>query len=464
VRIVKAHAQTEEVEFVQPQIPSRAKLPKHREFVALVIMIIVVSAAAGLSSCAGYTSAAGTTSGTLASSPGTTDFGNVDVGSSTTQTVTFTNTGTGQIDVTSASVSGAGFSLVAANLPATLTAGQSIGVQVQFAPQSPGSSSGTLTLNTTLTSNVSTTTVTSEAKGSNGVFHTSLQGTGTQAGIAISPTSLSFNTTVGQTDVQTVTITNNGTSTLHLKSDTVSGADFATSGLSLPTAVSVGQSISFTVQFTPTSTSTVSGSIAFTDNAPASPQALSLTGDGTTAALSLGASPTSLDFGNVQAGNNNSLTTAVTNNGNSDVTISSVTVTGTGYSASGVTSGLIISPSQTVTLTITFAPTALGSASGSVSIASNATNSPTTISLSGESHTVLLSWTASTSSGVTGYYIYRATSSGSYTKLNSSSPVSTTQYTDTTVQAATSYSYEVAAVDSSGVESSPSSPTTVNVP
>ena len=236
------------------------------------------------------------------------------------------------------------------------------------------------------------------------------------------------------------------------------------SGLTLPTAVSIGQTISFSVQFTPTSTSAVNGSIAFTDNAPSSPQTLALMGNGTTAALSLGASPTSLAFGNVQVGNKTSLTTAVTNTGNSDVTISSVTVTGKGYTASGVTSGLIVSPNQTVTLTVTFAPTTLGSASGSISIASNATNSPATISLSGESHTVLLSWTASTSSGVTGYYVYRATSSGSYTKVNPSSPVTTTQYTDTTVQAATSYSYEVTAVDSSGAESSLSNPSTVSVP
>jgi hypothetical protein len=464
VRDVKMRAQIKLKLFADPQFHIPAKLPMHREIVALAVMIAVVLSVVGLSSCAGYTSAAGTGGGTLMPSSSTTDFGGVDVGSSTTQTVSFTNTGTDQIDISSASVSGPGFILLAANLPATLTSGQSIAVQVEFAPQSQGKASGTLTLNATVTSNASTTTVTSEAKSSNAIFHSSLQGTGTQAGLLFSPSSLSFNTTVGQTDIQTVTLTNNGTSTLHLKSVAPSNAQFAVSGLTLPTALSIGQSVSFSVQFTPTSTTTVNGSISFTDNAPASPQTLAVTGASKTAALSLAVSPASLNFGNVQVGNTTSLTTSVTNNGNSNVTISGVTATGTGYTASGVTSGLILSPSQSVTLTVAFTPTAIGSASGSVSIASNATNSPTTISLSGESHTVALSWAPSTSSGVTGYYVYRETSSNQYTKLNPSSPVPSTQYTDSTVQAATTYSYVVTAVDSNGVESSYSSPTSVSIP
>lgn len=286
----------------------------------------------------------------------------------------------------------------------------------------------------------------------------------TQAAITFFPTSLSFNTTVGQTDLQTVTLTNSGTATLQLNSATVSGTGFGLSGLTLPTTVSAGQSVSFVVRFAPTSTATVSGRVAFSDNAPASPQAFPLTGTATGATVSLSASSGDLNFGNVQTGSSTSLTTTLTDTGNSQVTISGITLTGLGYSTSGVTSGLILSPNQSVSLTVTFAPTALGGALGSISIASNATNSPVTILLSGESHTVMLSWGASASSGVTGYYVYRETSSGSYTKLNSSSLVASTQYTDTTVQAGTTYSYVVTTVDSTGAESSYSSPTTVTIP
>ncbi|MDE3168942.1 MAG: hypothetical protein KGL75_02270, partial [Acidobacteriota bacterium] len=153
-----------------------------------------------------------------------------------------------------------------------------------------------------------------------------------------------------------------------------------------------------------------------------------------------------------------------TSTGNSSVSISTVNVTGAGYTASGITPGLVLSPNQSVTLTVNFAPTVLGNNPGTVSIASNATNSPGAISLTGESHTVMLHWAASTSTGVTGYYVYRGTQSGQYTKINSSSPATGTQFTDPTVAAGTTYNYVVTAVDSSGVESSYSAASMVSVP
>jgi len=73
--------------------------------------------------------------------------------------------------------------------------------------------------------------------------------------------------------------------------------------------------------------------------------------------------------------------------------------------------------------------------------------------VTGAAHSVSLSWTASTSSNVTGYNVYRGTqSSGPYTKVNSSRVAGTT-YTDSTVQAGQTYYYVATAVDSSNNES-----------
>ncbi len=73
-------------------------------------------------------------------------------------------------------------------------------------------------------------------------------------------------------------------------------------------------------------------------------------------------------------------------------------------------------------------------------------------------HSVALSWTASTSSNIAGYNIYRsATSGGTYTKLNTSVIVPTA-YTDSSVQAGQTYFYVATAVDTSGNESAHSSP------
>jgi fibronectin type 3 domain-containing protein len=103
-----------------------------------------------------------------------------------------------------------------------------------------------------------------------------------------------------------------------------------------------------------------------------------------------------------------------------------------------------------------------------VKVTSNATNSPASVTLSGTgvqpvSHSVTLTWTASTSA-VSGYNVYRSTTSGGpYTKLNSSL-IATTTYVDSTVQASTTYFYVVTSVDSSNVESANSTEVSVTVP
>lgn len=68
-------------------------------------------------------------------------------------------------------------------------------------------------------------------------------------------------------------------------------------------------------------------------------------------------------------------------------------------------------------------------------------------------HSATLNWTASTSSNVVGYNIYRGTASGGpYTKLTSS-PTALTSYTDNNVVSGQTYYYVATAVDSSSNES-----------
>jgi fibronectin type 3 domain-containing protein len=101
-------------------------------------------------------------------------------------------------------------------------------------------------------------------------------------------------------------------------------------------------------------------------------------------------------------------------------------------------------------------------------LTSTATNSTVSVALSGTglqtvSHSVTLSWTASTST-VSGYNVYRSTvSGGPYTKLNSTL-VAVTTYADTAVQSGQTYFYVVTSVDSSGVESADSGEASAIVP
>jgi len=144
-------------------------------------------------------------------------------------------------------------------------------------------------------------------------------------------------------------------------------------------------------------------------------------------------------------------------------------VSGAGFNATGA-SGVILNPGQTTTVSATFTPAAAGSVTGSVTVASNASNSPDSISLTGTgvaavNHSVALSWTPGANSmTITGYNTYAATiSGGPYTKVNSS-PDASTSYTDSGVQAGQTYYFVVTSLDSSNVESAYSSEVSALVP
>jgi fibronectin type 3 domain-containing protein len=162
----------------------------------------------------------------------------------------------------------------------------------------------------------------------------------------------------------------------------------------------------------------------------------------------------------------------LTNSGNSDVTVSKVTVSGADYLSSGVSAGLTLAPGQSATLDATFTPAAAGSFPGSVTVVSNATNSPANISLSGSgtlaqtqqtTHSVSVTWSPSTSS-VAGYNVYRSEVSGGPYSALESSIVAVDSYTDTNVQSGSTYYYVVKSVTAAGVESADSSQASVSVP
>jgi hypothetical protein len=79
-------------------------------------------------------------------------------------------------------------------------------------------------------------------------------------------------------------------------------------------------------------------------------------------------------------------------------------------------------------------------------------------------HSVSLSWTASVSSNVSGYNLYRGTTAGGpFTKVNSTLIVATS-YQDATVQAGQGYYYVATAVDGNAIESAYSNQATAVIP
>lgn len=376
----------------------------------------------------------------IGANPTSLNFGNITVGGNSTQTITLSNTGTGTVTISQVSVSGTGFSLSGLALPTTLSSGQNVSFITTFSPTAAGNAPGTISV---------------ISNASNSPLAILLSGAGTTLGLAASPASVNFgNVTVGNSGTQIVTLNNAGTSSVTVSQVLVSGTGFRFSGLMLPLTLAAGHSTNFNAVFAPAAGGNSSGSISALSNAPNSPLTISLSGTGVT--LQLNGSPASLSFGNVTVGQNNILPVVLTNTGSASITVSQANVSGAGFSISGLNLPLTLGAGQNSGFNVTFAPTSAGNATGSVSVASNAANSPLTEPLSGtglNTHSVSLSWSPSTSQNVTGYNVYRSTvANGPYTQINSSLVTGTT-YNDTTAQAGVTYYYVTTAMNSQQAES-----------
>jgi hypothetical protein len=291
--------------------------------------------------------------------------------------------------------------------------------------------------------------------------------------LSVSPTTLAFGeVAVNTAEKQSVVLTSTGNLPVTVNAPTLTGTGFSMSGVTFPLTLNPGTTATLSIQFDPSATGAASGQLTITssNNLTNPTVVVSLSGTGTTAtsrALSINA--TSVAFGNVGLNTPATQSLTLTSTGAEPVTISAATVTGTGFSISGLTFPVTLNPGKTATLTVQFDPNTVGAATGLLTITSNSsTNGTATIGLSGTgvAAQVELSWNApeSTTDPIAGYNIYRSTgSSTSYQLLNSSVDTQTT-YGDATVQNGLTYNYIVKSVDDSGVESGPSNMTTVTIP
>lgn len=190
-----------------------------------------------------------------------------------------------------------------------------------------------------------------------------------------------------------------------------------------------------------------------------------------TATPTLNINATTISFGNVTLNTTATQSITLSSAGTAAVTVNSATLTGAGFSLSGMSFPTTLNPGQNAVLNVAFTPATSGTASGTLTLSSNSSTNPSTkVTLSGTgvaaSYQVNLAWIAPASSPdpVAGYNIYRAASgTGAYQLLNSSPDVQV-NYIDSTIKNGQSYDYEVKSVDASGVESAPSNVTTSVIP
>ena len=365
-------------------------------------------------------------------------FDSTDVGQTKTVAVKLSNTGSSTVYLTKTAVSGAQFRTSSLIAPFYLAAGRSKAFTVTFHPGSRGSFDGSVFL---------------WRKGTTVPLVLALHGKGVTGSLVASPQSQNFGTVaLGSRKTLQEVLSNRSSAAITITKLSVPGGGFSFGGLTVPKTLAVGQSYTFSISFTPKIKGSQAGSLLVSSNPTNSSLKIGLAGSGgSSTRLSLGTS--SLNFGTVPVGSSKSLSGVLAASGGS-VRISSATSTSTEFTLRGISFPLTVASGQRVPFMVQFTPKLGGAASGRVSFSSNAQNSPVVQNLAGiggasGQHRVVLRWKASTSR-VSGYHVYRSTSSGGpYSKINASLTPST-NFTDDTVQSGKTYFYVIRAANSKG--------------
>ena len=146
-----------------------------------------------------------------------------------------------------------------------------------------------------------------------------------QPAIAVFPTTLSFsNVITGQSATQTLSVSNTGNADLNVSSITSDNRAFTASPTSFTVHAGASQNVS--VQFAAGSLGLQGGNLIIASNDAASPLKVPVSGTSIPVpAPSIAVSPTTLSFASVTTGKSATQTLAVSNSGNADLNVSSIT-------------------------------------------------------------------------------------------------------------------------------------------
>jgi len=188
----------------------------------------------------------------------------------------------------------------------------------------------------------------------------------------------------GASSTNAFTLTNNGSGSATISQVSVSGTAFSVTGINTPYVLQPGGSVTLSVTFAPTTATSYSGIVTITSDAGNSPLNIALSGTGAQPPeAQLSTTPANEGFGNVNVGSTATDTITLANNGNASAAINQVSVSGNGFSMSGLSAPYTLAAGATTSFQVTFSPNSAGTYNGSVSIASNVPNSPTVVPLSG---------------------------------------------------------------------------------
>jgi hypothetical protein len=310
-------------------------------------------------------------------SPTTIPFGNQALGgSSASAPVTISNTGAGALVISNLSITGSqagdfSFTTIAGQPPITVNPNSSIQVNITFTPMNIGSRSAALS-------------ITDNASGS--PHQVNLSGTGTAAIITFSSQNLSFPNQSANTTSAPLTLTLGNSSLANanlvitgLQLNGANAGEFAftcgapLSGSSCAGTLAPGATVPVSITFTPLASGLRAANLLISDNDNShsgGTQTVTLSGTGLAPGITL---PSSLNFGSQVVYTTAGTSLTITNPGNANLVIYSVTITGANASdfSSSAQLPITIAPNTSSSLPISFTPTNSGLRSASLSIYDN---------------------------------------------------------------------------------------------
>ena len=208
--------------------------------------------------------------------------------------------------------------------------------------------------------------------------------------VSLSPPGLDFerqqiNVT---TPSQTVTVSNAGTVALHISGITIAGGnstDFAQTNTCNAGSYAPAASCTVSVTFKPTAAGPRNALLRITDDAPGSPQAVALTGNGAATSVS----PTSLNFGSRPVGSPSTPSTVTfTNLGSTALHVWTTAVAGTNSGDFSRVNSCPVPPATLgggahCTISVQFTPSVAAARSASLMISHDGGASPSTVALAG---------------------------------------------------------------------------------
>ena len=310
------------------------------------------------------------------SAPGI-SFGPMKVGAtSAAQSLTMTNLLKNALPIHSIGVTGANPSsfVIANSCGSSLRAGASCTIHGHFVPREVGALTAAVTI---------------WAGAGSSPQRVALSGTGLGLPPMLTASSLSFGSVnVGsESALQTVTVTNTGSTGLPVVSIAVTGANASSFAFtnSCGTMLAAVSSCIIQGRFTPTALGALTAAVTIGDDAFDSPQSIALSGSGVNVPV-VSLSAGKLSFGTVSVGGASATqSVTLTNTGTAALSIASLSVTGANASSSVFANscGTKLAAGANCTINGYFAPTAVGALKAAIAITDDATDSPQTIALSG---------------------------------------------------------------------------------